>query len=511
MCLTIAVLAGFLIRGYFGSKTRQAEIKARLKAEIQKGISENSFQRKVTSFLEDNYKEAEFDAKKCNFWVNRLGATEYDGVQLGMWDVDERCEEWYYTYFLKNFAVVPYGIKTPEQVSLFLNTVFTSENNIERVVLYLDPVSMYENYKKSFLTDSGDILTFPQEYRECILGFAADHPEVSFSLNLPVVSANEWSRKTGEETDSILSIWNDYVYYGSWYNNVKIHAMGLEDWLIANDDSFEGGRMIPKISKKVFALENTDQYTVDDESIGAGIETLKSVIDKERAHGYTQSGLYDYNILFVGDSIFDQNEEDTLSIPGFVKGFTSADCYNLSRCGTSACYVENDCSFTEVSEWVKNGKNEFPEDTRSRRELERLQNSSNQGKKTFIVIEYGFNDYCRGFSKDEFKTALQKGIDNLTDAFPGAGLLVVSPLFSEYGNYGTETFSEESLSLKDYVETAAEVVSEYSNAEFLDMFTDSFINAETCSYMLRDGVHPTYDANILIAESITKKLSQIKR
>ena len=511
MCLVIAVLAGFLIRGYFGSKNRQAEIRARLKAEIQRGISENSFQRKVDSFLEDSYEEAEFDARKCHFWVNRVNAEEYDGIQLGTWDADERCEEWYYTYFLQNFAVVPYNIRTPEQVSLFLNTVFSSENDVKRIVLYLDPVALYENYKKSFLNDTEDILTFPQEYRECILTFAADHPEVAFSINLPIISANEWSRMTGEETDNILSFWNDYVYYGSWYNNVKIHALGLEDWLIANDDSFEDGRMIPDVSKKIFALENTDQYTVDDESIGAGIESLKSIIDKERAHGYTQSGLYDCNILFFGDSIFDQNEEDTLSIPGFVKGYTSADCYNLSKCGTGACYVADAFSFTEVTDWVKNGENGFPEDTRSFRELARLQNSSGQGKRTFIVVEYGFNDYCGGFSKDEFKAALKKGLDNLTDTFPGAGILLVSPLFSEYGNYGNDSFGAEELSLGDYVETAAETASEYGNVEFLDMFTDSFINEETCSYMLRDGVHPSYDGNILIAESITRKLAQFKR
>ncbi|MCR4727457.1 MAG: SGNH/GDSL hydrolase family protein [Lachnospiraceae bacterium] len=506
--LIILGMAILLLRNY---KTEQEKLRAeeeQLKNIISQGRAEDSLKRKVFSFLDEVRADAEYDEKVYDNWLRILALDEYDGIQINMWDPDTRCEEWYYKYFAKNVKSIGYNVKSAEKITGFLRAAMNSDNNVEKVVIYIDPYVIWKNYEKRFVFNAEGKLTFPQELRIFLLSIIAEYPDVDFRVNLPEISANEWLSYDQRTRDAMLGVWAECIQYCSWYQNVTIHSMGTEKWLAFNPDNFDKGKMKPDVSETVFAYENTPSFAIDDETVAEVFADFSRTLEKTADGQYATDRFKDYRAVFFGDSIFRRTEVDSLAISGLFSALSGADCYNLAIMGTTMSSGKEN-SFAEVTAAIKEGRVLGQEGYSTVSEGNRFLADKASDRKTVFFVEYGFNDYVQGVSAKDFATGFTEGINNIKAAYPNSIVVVVSPLHTDYGNYGKDKNGENGSTISGYIKAEEKAVSDMKDVYFVNFFDKWKINAENSSKYLLDGVHPTYSGNLIVAEGLVEELSAI--
>jgi lysophospholipase L1-like esterase len=506
--LVIITMALLLFRNYKTEQEKQAKAEEQLKAQIAQDRVEDALKRKILSFLDECKEEAEYDEKTYDYWLRELSLGEYNGIQINMWDPDSRCEEWYSQFFAKTIKSIGYNVNKPEKITGFLRAAMGSGNKVEKVVIYIEPYLLYKNYEKRFVFDDSEKLTFPQELRAFLLSVIAEYPDVEFRVNLPVIEADEWISYDAKTREAKLDIWRECIQYCSWYQNVTIHSMGTEKWLAINPDSFEDGRMKPDVSQTVFAYENTPSYVIDDESVAAVFEDFSAMLGRYAGFGFDSKKFDDYRIAFFGDSVIRKTDVDSISIPGLLSSLSGASCYNLAING-SAASIESAGSFVNVTNALKNGKPVEGADDLNRTATEKFLSEKQSGKKTVFITEYGFNDYVSGSSATVFADGLKKGIENLKEAYPDAVFVVLSPIYTDYGNAGKDAYVKGGSPLKDYIKAEEKLASDAENVYFVNLFDNGPIKADNTAAYLLDGVHPTYSGNLAIAEELVSRLSEI--
>lgn len=234
------------------------------------------------------------------------------------------------------------------------------------------------------------------------------------------------------------------------------------------------------------------------------------------------SGNSTLQIVFLGDSIFD-NSRDGTGVPYLTAEQCGADVYNLAIGGTSATLEVGEHAESEL--WTSrslvgvvkalNGEigTEVFEGTRTK---EILDNKEIDWSDTdYFVVEYGLNDFFRGVplsdSENEFNLftyvgALRYAVSNLGSLAPGATVILCTPNYAQFydgdwmigdGNtvntgYGT---------LFDYKGICQYVANE-SQVPCFDAYLDLGINGYTAEEYLEDGVHLTEAGRRLYADKL---------
>lgn len=235
-------------------------------------------------------------------------------------------------------------------------------------------------------------------------------------------------------------------------------------------------------------------------------------------------------IVFLGDSIFDNNRDGT-GVPYLTSKQCNADVYNLAIGGTSAS-IENGEKTTN-EEWssrslvgiVKAIKGDISTDifvgTRAK---EIIDNPKVDFSITdYFVIEYGINDFFRAVPQNDdhhdydmktYAGALRYAVSNLKEVAPDATIILCSPSYAQFysGNWmigDGNTLNTGYGTLFDYKGTCEYVANE-QQTEFFDAYLDLGINGYTAEDYLEDGVHLTKEGRQLYADALAKMILKIE-
>lgn len=235
-------------------------------------------------------------------------------------------------------------------------------------------------------------------------------------------------------------------------------------------------------------------------------------------------------IVFLGDSIFDNNRDGT-GIPYLTSVQCDADCYNLAIGGTCAAielteeYENDKWTSTSLVGVVKAIRGEIPTDVFEGKRTKEILDSNevNFEDTDYFVIEYGMNDFFRatplagGYSDYDIRTyvgALRYAVSNLKDYANDATIILCGPNYAQF--YNGDKFIGDGQSLNtgygtlfDYAGKCQYVAKE-QGAEFFDAYMGLGIDAYTAEEYLEDGVHLSEAGRKLYADALAKKILQIE-
>lgn len=238
----------------------------------------------------------------------------------------------------------------------------------------------------------------------------------------------------------------------------------------------------------------------------------------------------DLQIVFLGDSIFDNNRDGT-GIPYLTASQCDADVFNLAIGGSSASldWGEN----SELDTWSSNSfcgvvnamMGLIPTDVfEGTRAKELLDNPHIDFSQTdYFVVEYGTNDFFRAVSQNNpdgyfdlrtYAGALRYGVVNLKEIAPDATIILCSPCYAQFYHDGFmvgdgNVTNPGNGTLFDYKGTCNYVANEMQ-VYFFNAYQDLDINSYTADQYLEDGVHLTEAGRRLYADELARRILSIE-
>lgn len=236
-------------------------------------------------------------------------------------------------------------------------------------------------------------------------------------------------------------------------------------------------------------------------------------------------------IVFLGDSIFDNNRDGT-GIPYLTAVQCEADVYNLAIGGTCASieideqYENENWTSTSLVGIVKAMRGEITKDIfEGKRAKELLDSSEIDFKNTdYFVIEYGMNDFLRAtplrsesndYDIRTYVGALRYAVSNLKDYANDATIILCGPNYAQFFNKDGAFIGDGNTlntgygTLFDY-KGSCEYVANESQSEFFDAYLDLGIDGYTAEEYLEDGVHLTEAGRRLYADALAEKIMKIE-
>lgn len=233
----------------------------------------------------------------------------------------------------------------------------------------------------------------------------------------------------------------------------------------------------------------------------------------------------DLQIVFLGDSIFDNNRDGT-GVPYLTAvQCNEADFYNLAIGGTSAALEDGESAANEeCTSWslvgiVKalNGdiSSEVFEGLRVKKILDNPDIDFSQTD--YFVVEYGINDFLRSaplhdsellFDQHTYSGAMRYAVSNLKEVAPDATVILCGPHYCQFFN-GNQFIGDGNVlhngygTLFDY-KGVSQYVAKEQGAVFFDAYMDLGIDGYTAEDYLEDGIHLTEAGRQLYADALAK-------
>ncbi len=234
-------------------------------------------------------------------------------------------------------------------------------------------------------------------------------------------------------------------------------------------------------------------------------------------------------LVFLGDSIFDNNRDGT-GIPYLTAKQCNADVFNLAIGGTSASIEEGESA--EWDKWTSRGlcgvvnalrgriNTDIFEGTRAKEVMDNPDIDFSQTD--YFIVEYGINDFFRavrqsdddGYNLNTYAGALRYSVANLKELAPDATIILCSPCYAQFfsNNYmvgdGNVT-NPGNGTLFDYKGTCNYIAKE-TQSEFFNAYQDLGIDGYTADEYLEDGVHLTEAGRKLYADALAHKILVIE-
>lgn len=437
--------------------------------------------------------------------LERLSGETYEGVLLSMHDPEKFTEEDFSHFCGQNILVTSHTILDTEELSLYLDCILDSGNQVSHIYLCPDPELLWQGAGEKADKWSSSL-------SEGLYSYMESHPEISFDVLLPYPQMEYWMHLQEKELDTLLTVYRTFVNEISAFPNTRAYFPGIAYWLMVNPDNYEdslfdGNR---SVTQKLLQYTFCDRiFQISPANEEEFWQSLRETIAREKDTPADYPDLSDYYFVFFGDSVLG-NFTGSLSIPGYVTGLSGAAAYNFAVGGGSATYHgENDCDFPNV---IQRFLKENLSDTAGGKVFAPGGNTIDglENKKMCIVINFGLNDYFTGSlienPADPDDTASYKGglracIARLRENFPHAAYIVMSPTHTGFFSNGRDIQSPQGGPLSAYVD-AAEAAALETGAYFLDNYNDFVITDENLWDYLGDGCHPNENGHLAIAAHI---------
>lgn len=429
------------------------------------------------------------------------GETKYlsyeacDSFFVSMHSLESYAEEDFHFFKGVDVCFAEYEIQNLRQLSRFLYVLYHVENCFERAYLDLDPVMLLRNSEET---------VWGERFKELLFGYIEEHPEMTFEVVLSSPSLQHWLSMEEKEVQEALNAYSRLISELSEYENVLLYFVGMEYWLIANQDNYtdDDFQMNEIVSQKLFLYTFCDgNYRITEDNAERVLQTLEDEIRKEKEAPTQYPDLSRCNIVYFGDSIL-AYVRGSYSVSGCITAFSGAAAWDCSVSGTAATEA-----FEEMAERFAAGEAGITWDGYS------ASSAAEEDKTLVFVINYGLNDYFSGYPLENeegnsYAGSLRRGIEKLQKAFPEAVILLMTPTYSALFEGGTQIQKEGSGMLTDYVDVVSGVAEE-KKVYCLDNYHTFGLNRDTVEQYTTDGTHLNEYGRLAFARHIMEALEKI--
>lgn len=419
----------------------------------------------------------------------RIASTEYDTVFLSMFPLDTYREEDYALLRARTIMIVSYRIPQLSGMESYMQEFAESGNEVTTAYLGIRPD-----------------LTNPEDLR----AFVNRYPDIDFEIVIANPSADYWRRLSQEAYEATLAAYTDMLTAVPGIPDANFYFMSSEEWLICNPANYIDEWLLSEDAAgtvMAYSYTSPDYQVKDAES---AVSSLTEVTRKLRLEPEAFPDLSDTCVLFFGDSVI-ANYTDSMSIPGVVKGLTGACAYNLGYGGNSAALgAEDRIALPDILQSFFQGDlSELPSDEPVYEGIRSYLENPPEGKKQCFVINYGLNDYFKGYaisSEDPYDVytycgSIRTAVKTIRENAPDAQIILCTPNFITECETGTEPHGPEGSVLADYV-TAEIALARELEVDLLDNYHELGITAENSERYLDDKVHPSLACRYLIGKRL---------
>lgn len=291
-------------------------------------------------------------------------------------------------------------------------------------------------------------------------------------------------------------------------NNQAVQEM-QDEWNDLKDEPNVDGESVKVVSEEPDGSEQPEETLVDTEKTSVSVSE-NSLIGEDDRH-------YDMQIVFMGDSILD-NERGSTGVAALISEGCNAKVYNMAIGGTTAAVMLDETR--DFSKWesislvgiVNAVVGNISPEIFDKYEAGNVLKECDFSQTDYFIIEYGLNDFLCGKvpqsiywpngenlgipSVCTYVGAMEYAINTLHNSFPNAKILVISPHYCNFfdgekyignvyvRNNGYGTLIDfvgclESVMLANYREDVI----------FYNAIKNSGIDAYTADEYLEDGIH----------------------
>lgn len=249
------------------------------------------------------------------------------------------------------------------------------------------------------------------------------------------------------------------------------------------------------------------------ETANGSEETVRTIPDDVDTTGHPI--LEGYEVLFIGDSLFTENDEEGLSIPCYFGYYTEAEVYNCSRPAMTASRGTN--GWTSLPEAVDAVRGGFTFDTVGDEILDdavrAYREKDHSDKKRIIIIDCCINDYTYSSPLEgdinwleNYRGGLKYTVDAIHESLPDAKIFFMTPY--RYTNYagGTE-LNAYLYTQNDYVEAMRSFAAEYG-IDIIDIQNRVTLDDPNLHALKDDGLHPKPVGSRMVAESLSLAIKE---
>lgn len=396
----------------------------------------------------------------------------YNSIFLSMYPVDGFCEE-DFEYYRGFHTYVDYEpINSVEELSHKAQAFLKHRAKSDAVYLGLNPGG------KLWDKESKSLKKLFEAY-----------PDVTFEILLPMRPMSDWVLLDEKEISDAVTAYYDTVLLADSYDNVLCFFTGGFEWLVKNPLNYNGKKALkPLIAKKILCLTFCDREDlISKDNAPEVLRDLYNMILEEKNHPETYPDLSQKCIVFFGDSILGL-DYGSYSVPMVIHSLAGASVYNYAIGGTTACDWKKDSStdnsfrdrleaFLSETQMVTGDGTCFP-----------FSDYVTDSEDLVFVICYGYNDYLRSLSLEEYRNALSRGISELKEKYPMAQLVMMTPFRCPYF-LGTER-NDDSLTPEDYAEQVRELAADNKCTLFdLSEIFSGMLSEKNYKYFFRDHCH----------------------
>lgn len=411
----------------------------------------------------------------------RLQQESYQGVFFSMSAPEAFPEDIYPTYMGYDAIGCSHRIASFSDLSDYLETAFSSGNDVTHVFLMLDPLLLWNS---SLHRDA----QFAASLEEDLLTYIDNYSGAEFTVIFSAPSLAYWQSHANGDSDTYCNVIRVLAAPLSARENVSLYFPGQEEWLISNPDAYDTPKELNAVAARstmLLVLSGSMQYR--DTETYSSLDRFSALVQQAISSPATYPDLSDYDLVFFGDSVFG-NYQDFASIPGVIGALTGAKVHNLAVGGSSATRSDGEnASFSEVVGYlVSTSSISLPADD-----------------KLCFVINYGLNDYFEGYPLENYCDGLRTGIRTLRDAYPNAHILVISSNYILSFEKGTAPKGDEENVLADYV-AAAEETAAAEGVDFLNINEVLQWDADNAAEYLVDAIHPNEEGRWLFGVAVAE-------
>ena len=267
--------------------------------------------------------------------LGRLQQESYQGVFCSMYAPEAFPEDIYSTYMGYDAVSCSHRLTSFSDISDYLETAFSSGNEVTHVLLILDPLLLWNS---NFHNNS----RFYASFDEDLLAYVDSYSGVEFTIVFSCPSLKYWQAHSSD-TETYENLVQVLAAPLSVRENVSLFFPGGEEWLISNPDAYDTPLELNAVAARsvmLLVLSGTLQYhgiDADNSSLTQFDTLVQAAINAPASY----SDLSDYNIVFFGDSVFG-NYQDFASIPGVIGALTKASVHNRAIGGSSATQLTPD-------------------------------------------------------------------------------------------------------------------------------------------------------------------------
>ena len=264
------------------------------------------------------------------------------------------------------------------------------------------------------------------------------------------------------------------------------------------------------------SVSSADDSWFEDTSVetaNGSEETVRTIPDDVDTTGHPI--LEGYEVLFIGDSLFTENDEEGLSIPCYFGYYTGAEVYNCSRPAMTASRGTN--GWTSLPEAVDAVRGGFTFDTVGDEILDdavrAYREKDHSDKKRIIIIDCCINNYTYSSPLEgdinwleNYRGGLKYTVDAIHESLPDAKIFFMTPY--RYTNYagGTE-LNAYLYTQNDYVEAMKSFAAEYG-IDIIDIQNRVALDDPNLHALKDDGLHPKPVGSRMVAESLSLAIKE---